>query len=103
MTQIDFTKFFNIVGGAPRSSEKFYSGTNAATGESLWGAPVATEKDVNNAVAAAQKAFPAWAAKTYKQRTELLEKFHDLCLAHANQFIELLKAETGRGVWIQRS
>ncbi|KAM6478063.1 Aldehyde/histidinol dehydrogenase [Trichoderma sp. SZMC 28011] len=97
MTEIDFTKFFNIVGGALRSSDSFYSGTNAATGESQWDAPVATERDVNDAVAAAQKAFPAWAAKTYKQRIKLLEKFHELYLAHANQFIELLKAETGRG------
>ncbi|KAL7916735.1 Aldehyde/histidinol dehydrogenase [Trichoderma velutinum] len=96
MAEIDFTRFSNVVGGTLRTSTTFYSGTNAVTGKSLWDAPIATEKDVDDAVAAAQKAFAPWAAKTYKQRTELLEKFHDLYLAHSDQFIELLKAETGR-------
>ncbi|EHK23003.1 uncharacterized protein TRIVIDRAFT_180162 [Trichoderma virens Gv29-8] len=100
MSEIDFTKFSNVVGGLPRTSTRFYSGTNAATGESLWDAPIATEQDVDDAVAAARKAFGPWAAKTYKQRTELLEQFTDLYLAHANQFIELLRAETGRGAQV---
>ncbi|EGR49696.1 succinate semialdehyde dehydrogenase [Trichoderma reesei QM6a] len=96
MHLIDFTKFANIVDGTRRSSESFYTGTNAATGSSLWQTPVATSQDVEDAVVAARKAFGSWAAKTYKDRTELLERFADIFLAHANQFIELLGAETGR-------
>ncbi|KAK1255590.1 hypothetical protein MKX07_007849 [Trichoderma sp. CBMAI-0711] len=90
MHLIDFTKFANIVDGTRRSSESFYTGTNAATGSSLWQTPVATSQDVEDAVVAARKAFGSWAAKTYKDRTELLERFADIFLAHANQFIELL-------------
>ena len=101
MSSIDFTKFANIVNGVPRTSDSFYTGTNAATGDSLWQTPVATSEDIDDAVAAARKAFGPWAAKSYKDRTELLEKFADLYVAHANQFIELLGAETGRSVSIE--
>lgn len=100
MSQIDFTKFSNVVGGVLRTSTSFYSGTNAATGSSLWEVPIATDQDVDDAVAAARKAYPSWAARTYKERTQMLEQFADLYLAHADQFIELLRAECGKSVCI---
>lgn len=98
MSEIDFTTFSNVIGGVLRTSTSFYSGTNAATGDSLWEAPIATRRDVDDVVSAARKAFTPWAARTYKERTQLLEQFADLYLAHADQFIELLRAETGRNV-----
>ncbi|PYH88410.1 aldehyde dehydrogenase [Aspergillus ellipticus CBS 707.79] len=93
---MDFTTFHNIIAGQPRTAPTSYSGISPLTRARLWDAPVATEQDVDDAVAAARAAFPAWAAKTYAERTELLEKFADLYLQHAESFIELLMAETGR-------
>lgn len=98
---MDFTTFYNIIAGQRRSSSIEYSGTSPITGSLLWSAPVATSEDVDDAVAAARLAFPSWAARSYKERTQLLSQFADRYLEHSGQFIELLKSETGRDVRIQ--
>jgi succinate-semialdehyde dehydrogenase/glutarate-semialdehyde dehydrogenase len=52
----------------------------------------ATEK----AVAAAHAAFPAWAAKTAKERAVLLRRWHDLILLNAADLARLMTAEQGK-------
>ncbi|PWY79694.1 aldehyde dehydrogenase [Aspergillus heteromorphus CBS 117.55] len=93
---IDFTTFHNIVAGRPRTAPTSYSGTSPITRAKLWDAPVATQQDVDDAVVAAQAAFPGWAATPYAERTRLLGEFADLYLRHAESFVELLMEETGR-------
>ncbi|KAF5652731.1 fusarin C cluster-oxidoreductase [Fusarium sp. NRRL 25303] len=93
---MNFNTFYNIIAGQPRSARETTSGVNPLDRSSLWPAPVATGNDVEEAVRSAQEAFPAWSRKTYKQRTELLEKFADLYLAHANEFCQLIATECGR-------
>ena len=69
---------------------------NPATGARLGTVPafdaVATEK----AVAAAFAAFPAWAAKTAKERAILLRRWHDLILLNATDLARLMTAEQGK-------
>ncbi|RBR15964.1 hypothetical protein FVER53590_11080 [Fusarium verticillioides] len=93
---MNFDTFHNIIAGQHRSARETSSGVNPLDRSSLWPAPVATANDVEEAVRSAQEAFPAWSQKTYKQRTELLEKFADLYLAHANEFCQLIATECGR-------
>ncbi|KAF5579763.1 fusarin C cluster-oxidoreductase [Fusarium pseudocircinatum] len=95
---MNFDTFYNIIAGQPRSARGTTSGVNPLDRSSLWPAPVATANDVEEAVRSAQQAFPAWSQKTYKQRTELLEKFADLYLAYANEFCQLIATECGRTV-----
>ncbi|KAF4967212.1 hypothetical protein FSARC_5191 [Fusarium sarcochroum] len=95
---MDFTTFNNIIAGKPRGSEKTTSGTNPLNRASLWPVPVATANDVEDSVRAARDAFPAWSQTPYKQRTDLLEKFADLYLSHANEFCQLIATECGRTV-----
>lgn len=95
---MNFDTFYNIIAGQTRSAGETTSGVNPLDRSSLWSAPVATANDVEEAVRSAQEAFPAWSQKTYKQRTELLEKFADLYLAHANEFCQLIATECGRTV-----
>lgn len=95
---MNFDTFYNIIAGQHRSAGETTSGVNPLDRSSLWPAPVATANDVEEAVHSAQEAFPAWSQKTYKQRTELLEKFADLYLAHANEFCQLIATECGRTV-----
>ena len=45
---------------------------NPATGEVLAEAPLATEREVDDAVGAARNAFPSWRAVTPTQRARLL-------------------------------
>ena len=63
---------------------------NPATGAALGAAE--TEK----AVAAAHAAFPAWSAKTAKERAILLRRWHDLILQNAADLARLMTAEQGK-------
>ena len=51
---------------------------NPYTGKVIDTVPNATEKDVDTAVKAANKAFPAWAEVPLTQKVDLLKKFLDL-------------------------
>ncbi|CEF85172.1 unnamed protein product [Fusarium graminearum] len=95
---MDFTTFSNIIAGSPRGSDITTSGTNPLNQAPLWPAPVATANDVEDAVHAAKEAFPSWSQMSYKQRTELLDRFADLYLSHASDFCQLLTKECGRSV-----
>lgn len=95
---MDFTTFSNIIAGSPRGSDIITSGTNPLNQAPLWPAPVATANDVEDAVHAAKEAFPSWSQTSYKQRTELLDRFADLYLSHASDFCQLLTKECGRSV-----
>ncbi|KAK9442130.1 succinate semialdehyde dehydrogenase [Metarhizium brunneum] len=90
---MDLSAFYNIVAGELRGSENT---TTPRTAASLPACPAAIASDVEDSVAAAQKAFPAWAGESYETRTKLLEKFADLYLSHGQEFCTLLAAETGR-------
>lgn len=48
------------------------------------------------AIEAAHRAFPAWAAKTAKERGAILRKWSDLMLAHAEDLARLMTAEQGK-------
>ncbi|MDI6772322.1 MAG: aldehyde dehydrogenase family protein, partial [bacterium] len=51
--------------------------TNPATGETVGQAPKATARDVERAVEAAARAFPAWAATPAPRRGRALRKAAD--------------------------
>lgn len=95
---ISFDSFYNIIGGQKRGAERTYCGTNPANKKPLWNAPVATSKDVEDAIAASREAFPSWTATEYRARAQMLQNFADLYLEYVPQFAELLVAETGRTV-----
>ncbi|KSB91145.1 NAD-dependent succinate-semialdehyde dehydrogenase [Caulobacter vibrioides] len=48
------------------------------------------------AIEAAHRAFPAWAARTAKERGAILRKWSDLMLAHADDLARLMTAEQGK-------
>ncbi|HXH02667.1 MAG TPA: aldehyde dehydrogenase family protein, partial [Candidatus Competibacteraceae bacterium] len=69
---------------------------NPATGEQTGILPLATETEVNEAVAAAQAAFPAWAATPPLRRARVLYKFRELLEANADRLAALITAEHGK-------
>lgn len=75
-------------------------GTNPATGEKLWPVPIASQKDVDEAVEAAQTAFESFRNTSLAERKEMLGKFKDALLANSDEMTELLCAETGKPVSI---
>lgn len=69
---------------------------NPATEEVVALCPKADGEQLNQAVAAAKRAFPAWAARTQDERAALVEQIADNLLARADEFARLLTAEQGK-------
>ncbi|WP_323015556.1 NAD-dependent succinate-semialdehyde dehydrogenase [Devosia sp.] len=51
---------------------------------------------VNEAVAAAKAAMPAWAARPAKERAAVLRRWYELILAHVEDLAQILTAEQGK-------
>lgn len=69
---------------------------NPATGQELAQAPRADADQLQQAVAAARRAFPAWAARSYAERRALLEQLADGIEARFEDFARLLTLEQGK-------
>lgn len=57
--------------------------------------PIAGEQDVDEAVAAAEKAFPAWKRISAIERRNMMMKFADLIEKHAEALAELSRITLG--------
>ena len=71
---------------------------NPATGGVLEVAPRADEAQLNQAVAAAKAAFPAWSALSFAERGAALGKIADALEARADEFARLLTQEQGKPI-----
>jgi len=69
---------------------------NPATGERLGTVPQFGVAETRRAIDAAAAAFPAWAARTAKDRATLLRRWHDLMLANVDDLAVLMTAEQGK-------
>lgn len=70
--------------------------TNPFSGDVIGNVPSLTTDDVNNAVAASHDAQISWAAKTAKERAELLQKWADLIDANKEDLAIIMTAEQGK-------
>ncbi len=70
--------------------------TDPATGAEIGWVPDMDGADADAAIAAADAAFPAWAAKTAKERAAILRKWYELILAAADDLAALMTAEQGK-------
>ncbi|OFW66022.1 MAG: gamma-aminobutyraldehyde dehydrogenase [Actinobacteria bacterium RBG_16_68_21] len=95
-------ELLNYIGGSWRpSSDGSTTGViNPATGESMATVPVSTAADVDAAVSAAAAAFPAWADKTPRQRSEVLFKVADVIEANQDELRRLEMDNVGKPVSI---
>jgi len=70
--------------------------TNPATGEVIGTVPKFLGKETRAAIAAAKRAFPAWAAKTAGERAAILRRWNDLMLANADDLALIMTSEQGK-------
>jgi malonate-semialdehyde dehydrogenase (acetylating)/methylmalonate-semialdehyde dehydrogenase len=70
----------NFVGGRwlPSRASRFHDVHNPATGETIARAPLSTGAELDAAVAAAKKAFPAWRDTSPVARSKVLFRFREL-------------------------
>jgi malonate-semialdehyde dehydrogenase (acetylating)/methylmalonate-semialdehyde dehydrogenase len=76
---------------------------NPATGELLARVPLSTASDVDDAVGAAGKAFPAWRATPPVQRARVLFRLKALLDAHAEEIARICTGENGKTLAESRS
>jgi succinate-semialdehyde dehydrogenase/glutarate-semialdehyde dehydrogenase len=70
--------------------------TNPATGEVLGAVPNMGAAETRRAIEAANAAWPAWRAKTAKERSAILRKWADLMLANQEDLAIIMTAEQGK-------
>ena len=69
---------------------------NPATGEIIGSVPDMGAAEARRAIEAADKAWPAWRAKTAKERAAVLRKWYDLMMANQDDLGLLLCTEQGK-------
>ena len=80
----------------PADSGKTFPVTNPASGEVLAEVADCGSAETQRAIEAAAAALPAWRAKTAHQRSRLLQKWHDLIMAKADELGSLMTNEQGK-------
>jgi len=91
-----FSGFYNTINGKLTTTEKTRHGINPATGKANPEVPVSTQKDVDDAVAAAKEAFKTWSKTPYAQRKEAVLAFADGLEQYVPEFGKLLTQEQGK-------
>ncbi|MBR0781881.1 NADP-dependent succinate-semialdehyde dehydrogenase [Bradyrhizobium iriomotense] len=70
--------------------------TNPATGAALTTVPSMGAAEARRAIAAADQAWPAWRARTAKDRAAILRKWFDLIMANQEDLAVIMTAEQGK-------
>jgi len=73
------------------------------TGETIWREATASQADVAMAVAAARRAFPAWADRPREDRIAILRRYKEILVERTPAFAEALSRETGKALWETRA
>lgn len=71
-----------------------------ATGEEMWRGKVG---DVDDVVARARRAWPAWAAQPLATRIELVRRFANEVRKESDKLAEMIARETGKPMWEART
>jgi len=85
-----------IIGGQKVASAEQFPVTDPATGQPFAYCPLASEEQVEAAVAAARAAFPGWSGVPIEQRAALLDRVADAIEARKPDIASLLSREQGK-------
>jgi succinate-semialdehyde dehydrogenase/glutarate-semialdehyde dehydrogenase len=78
------------------ASTQTFAVTNPATGEVLAEVPRHGVEETRRAIAAAERAYPAWRARPAKERAQILRRLADLMLERQEELARLLTSEQGK-------
>lgn len=98
-------RILNYIGGSllPPRSGRFLDNVNPATGQVYSHIPDSDASDIAEAVAAAQQAFPDWAAAAPELRFRILNRIADLIEADLESFALAESNDSGKPLSVARS
>ncbi|TNE52833.1 MAG: CoA-acylating methylmalonate-semialdehyde dehydrogenase [Bacteroidetes bacterium] len=85
-----------IDGKFVRNGQQSMNVESPLTGEVISNLPLSTYNDVDQAVQAAKKAFPAWSSMTLKERAQIFFRYRGLLEKHMKELSELVQLENGK-------
>lgn len=96
MSEIRKLKYY--VNGTFKESatENYRDAYNPSTGEVIAKVPCCTPEEIEEAIQAAKKAFPGWAATPVRKRMEILYRLRDLLIEHREELTMLVAVENGK-------
>lgn len=100
VTNTDIQELGHFINGQTvlGKSGQFSDVYNPSTGTVIARVPLATKQEVQEAIAAAQAAFPAWRALSVGKRTEIILKFRQLITENIDELIDLICTESGKTI-----
>lgn len=93
-----FSVFANTINGKSCNSEGKSQSVNPSTRRPLWDVPVATNDDVNAAVAAAKEAFLTWSQTPWAERAQYLSRAKEALMEVRDDMANLIMQEAGKPV-----
>ncbi|CAQ71938.1 succinate-semialdehyde dehydrogenase I, NADP-dependent [Cupriavidus taiwanensis LMG 19424] len=87
-----------LIDGRWIDGERNIDVTNPATGERVGQVPQLGAAETRQAIEAANRALPAWRARTAKDRSALLRKWFELILANQEDLARIMTAEQGKPI-----
>src|SRR5580698_7102127 len=98
MLRTRYTELSLLIGGewVAGGGRELLPVINPATEEVLGELPLATSADLDQALAAARDAFPAWRAKAPHERGRILKRAADLLRERADQIARIATQEEGK-------
>ena len=85
-----------LTGGEWVTGDDWIEVDSPSTGEIIGRVPAVGAVETRAAIAAAAAALAPWAARTAKDRADVLRRFHGLVMAHQDALAELLTLEQGK-------
>ena len=101
----DTTKILNYINGefVEPSSGEYINNIDPSTGHAYSKVPDSTEVDVQEAVWAAQRAFPEWAGSPAADRARVLMKIADLIDENLDALAKAECVDNGKPLWLART
>ena len=87
-----------LINGQAVSAAETFAVLNPATEQPIADCPKATQSHLDDAVAAAQAALPAWSAKSMDERRQIILQIADRIEANMPELAELLSTEQGKPI-----
>lgn len=80
------------------NTDKWMTVTDSSTGEVIAEVPCCTAEEVEEAIAAAAAAFPAWSQMSISKRTQMMFRWREVLIKHLEELTVLCAKELGKNL-----